>query len=258
MKRKAALALVCLLMLALAGCSKGSTTINDPDGANFAPESTLAPVSDSVRPSATQPEVLDLPIELADDPTDDPEIPMEDPGESGAEATPEPPLDPTPTSSVDLSTYRFQQLTDTSFGFTFEYPTHWVNLPGKYTVCFREPVEEDDFPARVTVTKKALVHTPKAEKVLAQFQSFAQTIYAQYDPSTFELGELNTSARFMGQSAYEITYLAYSGDVEIKGYMICCAVDKSIYVYHFCASYPDYTAMESMMGRMRDSVAVVK
>ena len=248
MKKLAGAVIICLLMLSLAGCSRVSTTTDAAD-ADFAPDQP----SYAVLPEPTQPEVLDLPIDLADTLEQDGSAPEEDaaPQDDGA-------AEPASTPSVDVSTYRFQRLTDASFGFTFEYPTHWINVPGKYTVCFREETEDGDVPARVAITKKTLAHSPSSERVLAQFQSYAQIVYGQYDPSTFELGELNASAKFMGQNAYEITYLAYSGDVEVKGYMICCAVEKTIYVFHFSASYSDYTAMESMIGRMRDSVALVK
>ena len=237
-------------MLSLAGCSRVSTTTDAADAdADFAPDQPAY----AVLPEPTQPEVLDLPIDLADMLEQDGSAPEEDAAPQDDEAA-----EPASTPSVDVSTYRFQRLTDASFGFTFEYPTHWINVPGKYTVCFREETEDGDVPARVAITNKALAHSPASERVLAQFQSYARIIYGQYDPSTFELGELNASAKFMGQNAYEITYLAYSGDVEVKGYMICCAVEKTIYVFHFSASYSDYTAMESMIGRMRDSVALVK
>ena len=256
MKKIAGAVIICLLMLVLAGCSHVSTTTDAADaGTDFTPDQP----SYAVLPEPTQPEVLDLPIDLANAPAEDDAAPEDDAVPEG-DTVPQDDnaAEPSPTPGVDISTYRFQRLTDTSFGFTFEYPTHWVNVPGKYTVCFREEVEDGDYPARVAITKKTLAHSPSSERVLAQFQTYAQVIYGQYDPATFELGELQTSSKFMGNNAYEITYLAYSGDVEVKGYMICCAVEKSIYVFHFSASYSDYAAMESMIARMRDSVALVQ
>ena len=63
----------------------------------------------------------------------------------------------------------------------------------------------------------------------------------------------------MGETTgYAITYLAYSGDIEVEGYMICCAIGRAIYAFHFCASYDDYQAMASVMTRMRDSVALAE
>ena len=154
--------------------------------------------------------------------------------------------------------YTLTALTDSTFGFVYAYPSGWKNLPGKYTACFREEVSGDDFPARMAVTRKRLAHAPKFSRLLTQFQEYAETVRAQYDSKTFEYGDLNSSAAFLGQPAYEITYLAYSGDVEVKGYMICTNVDKYVYVFHFCAPYDDYAAMEPMMRQLRDSVTLAQ
>ena len=63
--------------------------------------------------------------------------------------------------AIDPSTVQFSALVDTAMGFTFNYPSNWVNVPGIYTVCFREAVEPGDFPARVAITGKLLVHSPE-------------------------------------------------------------------------------------------------
>ena len=110
----------------------------------------------------------------------------------------------------------------------------------------------------MAVTRKRLAHAPKFSRLLTQFQEYAETVRAQYDSTTFEYGDLNSSAAFLGQPAYEITYLAYSGAVEVKGYMICTNVDKYVYVFHFCAPYDDYAAMEPMMRQLRDSVTLAQ
>ncbi|MBQ8973474.1 MAG: hypothetical protein IJ074_10405 [Clostridia bacterium] len=150
--------------------------------------------------------------------------------------------------------YSFATLTDPSFGFLLNYPADWVNLPGKYTVCYEDPNPTTSFPARVAVTRKTLAHKPKATAVYTQFQSYAQIIYEQYDPKTFEYSDVNSQATFMNHQAYEVTYLAYKDDVEVEGYMCCCAINKSVYVFHFCAPYDEYDSFSSTMVRIRDSV----
>lgn len=263
-----------IALMTLSGCSSVSTTIDtNGEGGSFQPETTVVPsITAEPDPESWVPEILDLPLDEdsaaqpapeAAEPSPDAAAPS--PEADAAGQTPVPTLvpttapspSPTPVGSADISGYTYQTLTDTSFGFVYTYPTCWVNVPGKSTVCFREVVEPDDFPARVAVTSKRMAHTPKSDTVLSQFQSYAQYIYAQFDPTTFEWGDLNTNARFLGEKAFEITYLAYSGDIEIKGYMICTNVGRLIYVYHFCASYDDYAVMETMMGRMRDSVTII-
>ncbi len=159
---------------------------------------------------------------------------------------------------IDPGTYQFSALTDTTLGFTFNYPTRWENLPGVFTVCFREPVEPGDFPARVAVSAKKMVHTVEGSTVSSQLTSYMRTIYQMYDPSTFQPGEANESDSFLGKTALSNTYLAYYGDIEVKGFIIGTAVEKTIYVFHFCASYEDYTAMEGIMRYMLRSVELVK
>lgn len=172
-----------------------------------------------------------------------------------SKSTPEP--TPEPTVASEYASYNYAALTDTSFGFVFNYPVSWQNLPGKHTVCFQEQPMDGDFPARVAISSKKLPHKPGSETVVKQFQQFAQQIYAQYDPETFEFSEL-MSASFIKRDGYAIEYLAYSGDVEVKGYMCCCAVDYTVYVFHFCSSYDDFENIRPVMTRIRDSVALVE
>lgn len=159
---------------------------------------------------------------------------------------------------IDPSTYQFSALTDTTLGFTFNYPTRWENLPGVFTVCFREAIEPGKFPARVAVSAKKLVHTAEGNVVASQLTSFMRTIYQMYDPATFQPGTANENDTFLGRPALSNTYLAYYGDIEVKGFIIGTAVEKTVYVFHFCASYEDYTAMEGIMRYMLNSVELVK
>lgn len=257
MKKIAGLALVgILIVMALTGCSDKAASNDVPaSDANFNPEATGVPSDDSAAGATDAPllpQVDDVPLDNSDGAPDDgaAQAPLDTPAAEETIA---------PETGANAVNYTFQSLADRSFGFVFEYPTQWENLPGKHTVCFREVVENGDIPCRVAVTKKTFSHPPRSSTVMNQFYAYYQQVCAQYDPSTLELGsDLNSEARFMGQQAYEITYLAYQGQTEIKGYMICCAVEHSIYVFHFSAPYADYQSMEPMMLRMRDSVAVVE
>ena len=162
---------------------------------------------------------------------------------------------PGPVSAgVDTSTYQYSALTDTSLGFTFNYPSHWVNVPGVYTVCFREPAEDGKFPARVAITVKNLVHTPDETVMTEQMTAYMRVIHKQYDSKTFESGTPNMQDTFMGKQALSNTYLAFSGDTEVKGFVIGAAAGRTMCVFHFCASYDDYAAMESLMRYMLNSV----
>ncbi len=166
--------------------------------------------------------------------------------------------DQTGVSVIDPNTYSFSAMPDTTLGFTFNYPTGWQSIPGIYTICYREPVESGDYPARVSVSAKKLVHTPEGSAVMDELTAFVRAIYKQYDAKTFQLGTARSDDTFMGKKAYSNTYLAYSGETEVKGFIIGRAVGKVMYVFHFNASYEDYTAMESLMRYMVKSVQLVE
>lgn len=247
-----------LVFILLVGCLSGCSNESEPavtqqDSANFLPDATvLTTAAPTNTPAPTEAPLASVADATA---TPSPELlfGLDEP-DSEATATPEPIA--MPTAASPYADYNYTALTDTSFGFVLTYPTTWRNLPGKYTICFEEQVSEGDFPARVAVTSKKMPHKPDAETAAEQFQAYAHTIYKQYDPKTFEFGEL-TPTTFMGKNAYEIGYLAYSDDIEVQGYMCCCAIDYTIYVFHFCSSYNDYEDMQPVRIRIRDSVSLV-
>jgi len=62
----------------------------------------------------------------------------------------------------------------------------------------------------------------------------------------------------MGKQALSNTYLAYSGETEVKGFIIGQSIGRVLYVFHFSASYEDYTAMERVMRYMLNSVQIIQ
>ena len=159
-------------------------------------------------------------------------------------------------SNIDTNAYQYTQVDDENIDFTFNVPSHWKLVPGIYTVCYREEVEDGDFPARLAITRKRLVHTPDDRALLEQLTSYMKMVGKQYDKSTFQTSVANHDDTFMGKPAFSNTYLAYWGDIEVKGFVIGCAVQRTLYVLHFCASYADYAAMENMLSYIVRSVAL--
>lgn len=275
MRKIAVFLLVCILLIvSLSGCSNGAEPASAPqEPANFLPDSTAVPAATAVpfatlTPEPTLPHVVDELLEAPVDPTVEPNSEMlaafgstededTDPAEEAA-PTLEATRTPESTAVSPYFNYNYSMLNDTAFGFVLSYPSTWRNLPGKHTICFQENVSDGDFAARVAVTSKKMPHKPDADALLEQFKAFAKQVYKTYDPSTFEFGDLQTSGSFMGKRAMEISYLAYSGDIEVQGYMCCCAVDYTIYVFHFCSPYNDYEDMLPVLTRIRDSVTLVK
>lgn len=267
MKRFLCLLLVTILSsLVLSGCSDKQNNQNDQEQQNdhvsFSPESTAVPNS-SVLEAAnafSNTEISDQPTlepvetissnDNENDETIDDQIFSTHNVDTNTDQHAAP-------SGVDTSAYQFSSLSDHSLGFTFNYPSHWQNIPGIYTVCFQEQVEDGDVPARVAITRKKLTHTPDASDLSDHLIAYLKTIYKQYDTSTFEVSGLNTSISFMGQNGYSTTYLAFKGETEVEGFVILCVVERTLYVYHFSASYSDYQSMESMMQYMCKSVQLV-
>ena len=277
MKKLLSLTLVfALCACVLSGCKKSVPSAEEAPEAQFAPE----PVSTEVPDEGYHGEE-DQSAALADMPTLEPPVPLEgadDGGESdyfsidamlndGAEdggdapaATemPAPAVNPNAVKAIDPSVYQYSALTDTTLGFTFNYPSHWENVPGVYTVCFRERVEPDDFPARVAITAKTLVHSPDETVITEELTEYLRMVHKQYEAATFQAGVPSTEERFLGKPALSNTYLAYAGEHEVKGYIIGTAVGRTMYVFHFCATYEDYGAMESIMRYMVKSAEIVE
>ena len=161
-------------------------------------------------------------------------------------------------SAINTAAFQYSAVMDENLDYTFNYPSDWENVPGIYTVCFRERVEEGDFPARVAITRKKLVHTPDETALMEQLTSYLKSVAKQYDAETFQTSEPDKDARFMGRLALSNTYLAYWGDIEVKGFVIGATIDRTLYVFHFCASYSDYVALESVMQYMMTSVQLTE
>jgi hypothetical protein len=179
--------------------------------------------------------------------------------EAGAQSSPDQTPTPMPGGNViDPNMLSYTALNDPDMKLTFNYPSNWVNVPGIFTVCFREQVEPGEFPARVAISAKRLVHSPEGTVVTDELTEFVRVIRKQYDANTFQLGTLNAEDTFMGKQAYSNTYLAYSGETEVKGFVIGQSVGRVLYVFHFCASYDDYTTMERIMRYMLNSVQIIQ
>ena len=185
-------------------------------------------------------------------PSEDAEAP-DDALEAAPQDTPKP-----GGNIIDPNTLSYTALSDPDMKLTFNYPSNWVNVPGIFTVCYREMVEPGEFPARVAISAKRLVHSPEGTVVTDELTEFVRIIRKQYDANTFQLGTPNAEDTFMGKQAPSNTYLAYSGETEVKGFVIGQSVGRTLYVVHFSASYDDYTAMERVMRYMLNSVQIVQ
>lgn len=169
-----------------------------------------------------------------------------------AETTPE----ATPVPFVPLSEYVYAEAVSSAISLRVYYPSHWTNLPGRYTICFQEPVEEGDVPARMAVTCKQLSDKPSSDRTARELGAFLSAIVNQYD--SYKVGNLTEDASFMGKDAYSSVYEATQGEKVIRGYVVMTSVGSALYGFHFCCEDKDYADMTIVLNRVRDGVSSIK
>ncbi len=252
---------LCLCAL-LSGCSKETAPVEDSTSSferNFAPETTaaggltaaLGQAADPIDQIAADdaPAADDIPV-AQDAPVD---VPVTQGDVQGAEQAP-PAATAAPISSSVSTIDGYGEVTNDELGVSFGYPVNWLNQPGRSSICYLQKPTDGSYPARVCITMKRLAHSCNESKAQAQLVSYLKKLREQYDASTFEVDlNLDTQTLFMGRKAMSTTYLAYDGDIEIKGYVILTYFDKYVYCFHFLCGYDDYPDYESAIRYMRDS-----
>lgn len=164
---------------------------------------------------------------------------------------------PTPTAGVGsiglaISEYTYAVLTNDTLGVRFSYPSHWIQTPGRRTICYEEPVGEGDIPARMAVSVKQLDDRADGDELTRQLSSFVSAIFTQFD--RYEIGNLITDVPFMGKTVYSTVYRGYKGDQVIRGTAIMASVGTKIYAFHFSCDADDYDAMTTVMEYLRSHV----
>ena len=158
---------------------------------------------------------------------------------------------PTPTAGVGSIGLAISEYTYT-LGVRFSYPSHWIQTPGRRTICYEEPVGEGDIPARMAVSVKQLDDRADGDELTRQLSSFVSAIFTQFD--RYEIGNLITDVPFMGKTAYSTVYRGYKGDQVIRGTAIMASVGTKIYAFHFSCDADDYDAMTTVMEYLRSHV----
>lgn len=166
----------------------------------------------------------------------------------------QPTLEPLETSRPVYapSEYVYATVTSNALGLTIKYPAHWINIPGRHTICYIEPVEAGEIPARMAVSVKKLSKKPDKEKLQGELGSFMKAILAQYD--SYQVGSLSDDSEFVGSKGYSSVYSAMKDGVEIRGYCIVNSYNASVYGYHFSAQADAYMEMGDVIRHIRESV----
>lgn len=173
-------------------------------------------------------------------------------GADSDQSMPEVGEDAAAVPTVDVADYSYNTFTIESNGFYMEYPSHWERQPASRSVYFLQPVNDGLIPGRIVVTSKTveeIVETTREN----QLRSYFSNILADFD--TYEWSDIYTSQAFMGdEEALSVTYTAGKDGALYKGYVILGARGKTLYVYHFRCAETDYTRMQPVMTRVRDSI----
>ena len=255
MKKLCSLLTICALLL-----SAVSALAEPNPTPNFAPDVTETPVySPYANPFEDEP--MDVPIDIPiDEPLEPTPVPAEDapedvPASEGAEGE----GDSTPMTIFDeysgpQVTLEFETLTNSTYNLTLDRPSAWSQIPGRYTICYAETVAPGQTPARMALTRKVLSSSPNEDRITKQLISYLKALQTQYD--SFEVGDLDTETPFMGQTGYSTVYTGKKGETSVRGYVIMCAIERRLFVFHFSASESAYASYGSVMVHLRDSVKI--
>jgi len=153
---------------------------------------------------------------------------------------------------VPVSEYTYKEATSKTLGMRFLYPSHWENLPGRATVCFREPRADGGVPARMAISVKHLSKRANDDKMQSELVKYMKAIVAQYD--SYEVGNLSTDTDFMGKDGYSTIYKGVKDGQTVRGYAIMACVGTKIYAFHFSADEQSYQDMATVMQHVRDNI----
>jgi hypothetical protein len=176
-------------------------------------------------------------------------------------ATPEPTAEPTPSPTpvpvVAIEDYQYYVVTNTTLAVSFKYPSHWINTPGKSTICYVEPVNSGDLAARLAVTSKVLSKKPETKQIKTQLSDFMTLVSENCD--NYEEGELKEDVAIMDVEGIRQKYTARDRETgkNYTGYVLICYVHEArrLYLLHFTAPTEDYDSLSAVIDVIRDSMS---
>ncbi len=219
MKRVLALLLIALLSLSAAGCD----LLVPPDEAVDAPAATLE--------ATEQPEVTPVPT-----------------------PTPLPTPSPSPVPVVEIADYKYQKVSNQSLDISFDYPSHWVNLPGNITICYVQPVNEGEAAARVAVSVKKTSKNLDPEGIKKELNKLIDKISGGY--ANFRHSTISKKVKLVGGNAYSVVYEADLDGNAIKGFIILSfkSSKKRLIAFHFSAPADRYNDFQAVQKQVMGSI----
>ena len=172
------------------------------------------------------------------------------------EITPVPTPVPTAVPVVDISNYEYYYITNSTLDVSFQYPSHWINSPGRSTISYVEPVDPGLTPARVAVSSKLVSNKTTDKTVRDQLDYFLTLVATQY--TSYIAGEFKEDVDVMGTKGLRQKYTARdtnTGEL-ITGYVLMCYVKASrrIFVLHFTAPSRRYDNLSPIIDVVRESM----
>lgn len=174
--------------------------------------------------------------------------------------TPVPTQTPEPVPTVAIGSYQYDTVNNVNLQVSFQYPSHWINDPGKYTICYREPVSAGEIGARVAVAAKTVSKAPDTTSLKKQLASFMEQLAASYFSFT-EGDNISTDEPLFGTKGLSQTYTARDEEGNrITGFVLMAYVssNKHIYALNFSAPSGRYDQMAPVLETIRQSLAVYK
>lgn len=171
--------------------------------------------------------------------------------------TPVPTPSPTPVPVVDIADYQYFIVNNSTLAVSFKYPSHWINTPGKSTICYVEPVNPGETAARLAVSSKVVSERPTDKELKAELTDFLALVEASFPG--YEAGEQKDDVSIMETNGVRQKYTAHDSETgeSITGYVLICYVRNSrrIYLLHFTAPTGEYDQLSAVVDVIRESMS---
>lgn len=174
--------------------------------------------------------------------------------------TPEPTATPEPVPTVAVGSYQYETIENSNLQVSFQHPTHWTNDPGKYTICYIEPVNVGEVGARVAVSAKSVSRAPDTTSLKKQLASLMEQLAASYFSFT-PSEDIQTDEAVFGTKGLSQTYTARDEEGNrVTGFVLMAYVssNKRIYALHFSAPSGRYEELAPVLSTIRQSLTAAK
>jgi hypothetical protein len=168
--------------------------------------------------------------------------------------TPLPTPEPSPAPVVAIADYRYQKVSNSTLKVSFEYPSHWINVPGSITICYVQPVNAGEAPARVAISVKKTSKTLNPDGLKNELEKLIDAVSGGF--VNFRHGTVSKKLKLAGSSAYSVAYDAELNGKAVKGIIIVAAKNAKnrLMALHFYAPADQYKDFDPVLKQIMDSI----